>query len=127
MKKYMVMLDIETKSADPDRFQEVYGVKANLFKTRKIRRGYLWRSESRLDAKAPLSEHIKSVLKRIPLQQQAKRGQSLRGRPYFNVGLMYDSYTCTVDLPTGCLDLMSQHGVGIQVSCYPTEFKMKRK
>ena len=127
MKEHMVMLDVETLSIDSHQFQKPFGVKGERFKSIKIRKGILWRAESTLAARAPLSKHIQPMLKRIPeLMQRVKDGRRLNRQPYFNVGVTYDSSTCTVDLPAACLTLMSQHEVGIRVSCYPTEFKKKR-
>ena len=121
-----MMLDVETPTMDYQQFQRAFGVKANLFTAKKVRNGILWRAESTIGAKVSLVRHIQSMLKAIPMRSSRNSIRSAR-QPYFNVGVMYDSYTCTVDLPHKCLDLMSQHGVGIQVSCYPTEFGKKRK
>ena len=114
-----MMLDVETPTMDYQQFQRAFGVKANLFTAKKVRNGILWRAESTIGAKVSLVRHIQSMLKAIPMRSSRNSIRSAR--------LMYDSYTCTVDLPHKCLDLMSQHGVGIQVSCYPTEFGKKRK
>lgn len=126
MKEYLVMLDVETPPMDYQQFQRAFGVKPNLFTAKKVRNGILWRAESTIGARVPLVRHIQSMLKAIPMRS-SKHPTRLTRQAFFNVGVMYDSYTCTVDLPYKCLDLMSRHGVGIQVSCYPTEFGKKKK
>lgn len=123
MKEFIVLLDIETPSMSARQFREKFGVEPDHFRMRKIGKRLLWRTESKLAAKSALKNHIKSVLERSPINvQPTKQRNRCRCKSYFNVGMMVDAYTCMVDLPIESIKLLGRHGVGIAVSCYPTDF-----
>jgi hypothetical protein len=121
----MVSLDVETARKSARQFTDCFGVEAKHFKVKKTQGKLLWRMESTLGAKAALKSHIKSIFKRIPFMNLPGSVKRSRKAPFLNVGVMYDSYTCTVDLPTESIKLMTRHGVGIQLCCYPTDFEGK--
>jgi hypothetical protein len=125
MKEFMVSLDVETARLSARQFTDGFGVEAKHFKVKKTQGKLLWRMESTLGVKAALKSHIKSIFKRTPFMNLPGSVKRSREAPFLNVGVMYDSYTCTVDLPAESIKLMTRHGVGIQLCCYPTDFEGK--
>jgi hypothetical protein len=125
MKEFMVSLDVETSPLSARQFTDCFGVKAKHFKMKKTQGKLLWRMKSTLGAKTALKNHIKSIFKKAPLMNSPGPGKRTQYVPFLSVGVMYDSYTCTVDLPPESIKLMNRHGVGIQVCCYPTDFEGK--
>ena len=125
MKEFMVSLDVETPPLSARQFMDCFGVEAKYFKVKKIRGKLLWRTESKLGFKTALKSHIKSIFRKTPLMNSSGPEKRSRYTPFLNVGVMYDSYTCTVDLPAESIKLMTRHGVGIQLCCYPTDFEGK--
>ena len=125
MQEFMVSLDVETPPLSATQFMDCFGVEAKHFKVKKTQGKFLWRMESKLRAKAALKSHIKSIFKRTPLRNLPGPVERPRYAPFLNVGVMYDSYTCTVALPSDLIKLMTRHGVGIQLCCYPTDFEGK--
>jgi len=125
MQEFMVSLDVETPLLSARQFMDCFGVEAKQSKVKKTQRRLLWRMESKLGARTALKNHIKSIFKKTPLMNSPGPGKRSRYTPFLNVGVMYDSYTCTVDLPSESIKLMTRHGVGIQLCCYPTDFEGK--
>jgi hypothetical protein len=125
MQEFMVSLDLETPPLSARQFFDCFGVEAKHFKVKKTHGKLLWRMESKLGAKAALKSHVKSIFKRTLLMNLPGSVKRSRYAPLLNVGVMYDSYTCTLDLPAESIKLMIRHGVGIQLCCYPTDFEGK--
>ena len=125
MREFMVSLEVETPPLSVRQFTDCLGVEAKHFKVKKTQGKFLWRMESKLRAKAALKSHIRSIFKMNPLMNLPGSVKRSRYVPFLNVGVMYDSYTCTVDLPAESIKLMTRHGVGIQLCCYPTDFEGK--
>ena len=125
MKEFMVLLDVETPPLSARQFTDYFGVEAKYFKVKKTQGKLMWRVESTLGAKTALKSHIKSIFKKAPLMNSPGPGKRAQYVPFLNVGVMYDSYTRTVDLPAESIKLMTRHGVGIQLCCYPTNFEGK--
>ncbi len=125
MQEFMVSLEVETPPLSATQFTDYFGVEAKHFKVKKIQGKLLWRMESKLGAKAALKSHITSIFKRAPLMNLSGSVKRSRYAPFLNVGVMYDSYTCAIDLPADSMKLMTRYGVGIQLCCYPTDFEGK--
>ena len=104
---------------------DCFGVEAKHFKVKKTQRNLLWRMESKVGSKAALKSHIKWIFKETPLMNLPRSVKRSRYAPFLNVAVMYDSYTCTVDLLAESIKLMNRHGVGIQLCCYPIDFEGK--
>ncbi len=128
----MVLRDVETTPLSAPQFSvpqfmDCFAVETKHFKVKKIQGKLLWRwgMESKLRTRAALSHHIKTIFKKTSLTNSSGPRERSRYAPLLNVGVMCDSYTCTIDLPAESIGLMTQRGVGIQLCCYPTDFGRK--
>jgi hypothetical protein len=125
MKEYLVSLDILTPLISPRQFTNRFGVAASLFQTRKLKKDILWSLESHLGGKATLADHVKAIFKKIPVI--VLEGKRFPTSAYINVGVLYDTYTCSVGVPADCVSLLEKHGLGMEFSCYPTDFTNEGK
>jgi hypothetical protein len=127
MREYIVLLDIETPPMSAENFSQTFGVPASKFEKKELQKGMLWRAESPLGKRATLLEHIISLFRKYPVRDRnhQKRNKATH-KAYLNIGVLYDTYTCTVEVPSQCISVLKQHGVGMQFCCYPTEFTQKQ-
>src|SRR5213594_988736 len=128
MREYIVLLDIETPPMSAEKFSQTFGVQASKFEMKELRNGMLWRAESPLGKKATLLEHVISLLRKYPIRDRNhQKTNKATHKAYLNVGVLYDTYTCTVEVPFQCINVLKHHGVGMHLCCYPTLFTRRHK
>lgn len=122
MKEIMVSLDIVTRKMLPQEFLRWFGIEPSLFEMRELEDRILWRAGANLPETATLIEQVKAIFEKIPTSFLPYQNQaSSLEMAFINVGVLHDTVTCTVDISYDCIELIKEHGVGIQVSCYPSE------
>jgi hypothetical protein len=69
-----------------------------------------------------LTEHLNAIFEIVPISFLLSQNQVQPFETaYINVGVFYDTVTCTVEIPYACVEMLKEHGVGIQISCYPSK------
>jgi hypothetical protein len=121
MKEFIVSLDIVTQKMSAKEFSNTFSVNPSVFIQKEFEDYMLWRAESKLGKSATLEEHISTILELIPMSflPYKNKFQVFKG-VYINVGVFYDTITCTVEIPYKCVEMLEKLGVGMQISCYPS-------
>jgi hypothetical protein len=117
MKEFMVSLDVITFSLPPEDVSRM--LETEHWISRDLGNRTLWRVKSSHERKAALVEQIETILKN-PFVSQVLRHSDLRiETAYINVGVTHESVTCTIEITSECIELISEYSLGILVSCYP--------
>lgn len=82
----------------------------------------IWRLDSSAPSSAPLTEHCESIASKL----SATRLRDLGWLPpdakiYVDIAVFFSDASCTVSIPSECIDLAKDYGAEIEVSCYPSE------
>ncbi len=85
-------------------------------------KGRLWRIESTLDDSEPLFNHLDSIVSAISLKELLNC-KSFVENIYFDIGVLSDTYTCTVDFPFKAIKCIADFypGIELSVTYYPSE------
>jgi hypothetical protein len=120
MKEYDVSLDVVADSSVASKVAQQLGVKTEFSSWKKSKQGTLWKIESGRPKKQPLNDHIVSILSKIKGRKPCKTEGLVKGI-VLNVGVFYDTITCTINFPSKSLTkLISRFpDIIIEVTCYP--------
>lgn len=123
MKNFAVLLDLVT---EPGAGITFLGQAASLFTRLPPRKGaseVVWRLESGLADSESLERQVSALQKKVPFHKLADKTDI---RPYLNVGVFYDTLTCSVQLPPNVIRAVNEANITVEVTCYPSA-KEKRK
>ena len=120
MKEYDVSLVVVADSSVVSNVTQLLGIKTELLSWKKGNQGTLWKIESGCPKKQPLNDHIVSILSKIKGRKPYKTEGPIKGI-VLNVGVFYDTVTCTTNFPSKSLNkLISRFpDIIIEVTCYP--------
>jgi hypothetical protein len=123
MKEYDVSLEILVNESIISRSQlaQVLGIESQHFNHKKIEQGALWKIESDCAKHQPLNEQVLSILSKIKSRDPIKTSKTIKGTT-LNIGVFYDTVTCTVILGGEYLSRLvsSFPDITIEVTCYPS-------
>jgi hypothetical protein len=123
MKEYDVSLDILADESTISRSQlaKLLGVKTQHFNRRKIEQGALWKIGSDCAKNQPLNDQVMSILSKIKGREPIKTSETIKGVT-LNIGVFYDTVTCTVNLGGKFLARLVScfPDITIEVTCYPS-------
>jgi hypothetical protein len=79
--------------------------------------------ESGLADTDSIERQVAALQNKVPFDKLADRTDI---RPYLNVGVFYDTLTCSVQLPPKVIRALNDAKIAVEVTCYPSA-KEKRK
>ncbi len=124
MQRYVVLMDIVFDSAgSKTKMAGMLGVKPSCLSIRKVNEGVLCRIESDCGDNRPIIDHVKSILDKFSSKRPVQSNEATK-RVSFSIGVMHDTYACSVVIPDQCLKMINDRfsNVDIELACYPTEF-----
>jgi hypothetical protein len=82
----------------------------------------VWRLDSDAPESAPLEVHCQSLLDKARAAGVLDSLRHLRNAAaHINVAVFFDTAYCSVPIPPACLEAIRDHGLGLEVTCYPSE------
>lgn len=130
-KQYMVSLVVEPNRGTVDDVSKMLHVKASnnscnkgdvIFGERKAKRT-IWIYEVKSKNEFNLNELIGKIVTVLKKSSLKARVFPRTWKAYLNVGVMYNTYTCSLRIPARYLEWLTSRGVDLRISCYPTDFK----
>jgi hypothetical protein len=129
MKELIVSLEIKTSECSLDELSSRIGIqhaegsfdKGKVYQKR-ISEDTVWKLFSGAEKHASLDEHCRWIFKTLSTVNILRTGVLPKDYDLtLNIGVLYDSnsVTCSLSIPNGCLKLMRDYELNIEVSCYP--------
>lgn len=123
MREYIVSIDIITAlTASSYRISQLLGVSKSMLNYKIVNNEIIWKLPSELDNNTELIDHIEHILSFVYFDLNSKVDfRSI----YLNIGVLYDTFTCTVELTSEYLSLIKSKipEIGIEITCYPYIFE----
>lgn len=81
----------------------------------------LWRIESPLDEQESILIHIRKIISNMSIAKMKEIEKAIL-EIYFDIGVMYDTFTCSTLLTSECIDTIHKFNekAGVNITCYPT-------
>ncbi len=120
MHEYMVSLDLITASnVTSVQVATVVGVSEAKLNGRKTRQGMQWSLESGVSERGMLSEHLEALASMLSMSITSEIIEKI----YLVIGVLYETFTCTVNFPHEPLALIASKcpGLQVEIACYPSE------
>ncbi len=126
MKEYMVSLVFITHSSvKEDQMLKIFNSSKIELSCRDVNTDKLWGLKLDMDNKESIIEQIESITSLINTNALANSDKLFKS-VYFDIGICYDTFTCTVGLKNDLLkkifDILPQ--INIEITCYPTDFNI---
>src|SRR5438552_295830 len=119
----MVSLDILTKAATHEEFSMCFGIDASKFECKSYNDTLIWRIKSNLPDDVSLMDHLSDIFRVAPIHVKKNSGcAEILQAAYINIGVLYNTVTCSVQVSHECILMLNKHGVGLEIVCYPAEF-----
>lgn len=82
----------------------------------------IWRLDSSASNSASLTKHCESISSKLPAEEFRQPGRLPQdAKIYLDIAVFFSDASCTVNIPTGCIDFVKSYNAEIEVSCYPSE------
>lgn len=129
MKEYLVSIDVTSDQMSLQEITELFGIEAGPDSRNKgsadaLGRFYAqteWKVNSELPNKALLTEHFAFPARRFDLAELRNRRLPEGARAFINIGVLYDSAYCSIEIGSDWLQTFASFGFGLNISCYPCE------
>ena len=84
----------------------------------------VWKLFSHHPESASLEDHCQYIFKLLSNIDMSKLQELQEDCGlYLNIGVLYDSNTCSVSIANSYIELVNKYGLSIDISCYPTNFE----
>ncbi len=123
MKEYIISLNFITSSSVKKKLiSDQLNLKDDKIHCQKLENDMLWRIESSLDKESSIIEHIGCIVSMVPSDLSSDFGELIK-EMYIDIGVFYDTLTCSVSLSGKCINLINKtfNNIDIEITCYPCE------
>lgn len=122
MKKYDVTLDVLTRGLSITDFAKLLGVDQSAITCRKKGSDNMCRIVSGCRTQIPLADQVKTLLSKVRCKKPIAVTKNVK-KVYLNVGVFYDSVTCSVNVSGDCLNMLIAKfpDASLELSCYPVD------
>jgi hypothetical protein len=125
VKRFAVQLDLRTPGKSIPGFMKAYGSVFRRLPRRKGKREVVWRLDSGLNDRTSIEKQVTALQRRFPFHVLANTRTEVKS--CLGIGVFYDTFTCSVQLPLRVMDLAREAGMHIEVTCYPTQGENAKK
>jgi hypothetical protein len=126
VKEFIVTIEVHSSGATLSELAATIGIDDNANShTKNAARGArgawdstVWKMESGLKPEASLTNHIDSLLQRLPEKLTALAEASEDAQPCLNIGVLSDSVMCSLELDPRRLQIRSQNRFAVFITTY---------
>lgn len=129
MTKFMVSVDIATKTTDADGIARILGIaKSAASHDKGDKRGFhdtwdssVWRMDSGLSGDLPLDEHVEKLLASVAaaIRREASHLPS-DYRAVLNIGAVFNAAHCGIALRPDIVKRLGEANIGLEITAYPS-------
>lgn len=131
MKQFIVSFEMATTKSSLDELSSKIGMQyasgsydKGEKRDGKTAKQTVWKLFSRLHESAALEEHCQDIFKLLSNINVSKIEELQKDcDSYLNIGVLYDSYTCSIRIPNSILEQVNNYRLSININYYPTNFQ----